>query len=94
MNPVLPVELLQNIFSRVISKKDLSNTRLASLEFCAIVTPYVFRTIYVQDTNTSKTRLYSILISPHLAKEIKEAFIIQGEREGVFQVHPASRPTI
>lgn len=54
----VPVELLQNIFSNIISKKDLSNARLTSLRFCAVATPFVFRTVYVQDTNTSAKRLF------------------------------------
>jgi hypothetical protein len=83
-NSSLPIELLQTIFNEVhiTNKIDLLNIRLTNLSFCSLVTPYVFRTVHVRDASTSTQRLYSILTSPHLVKEIKDVFVIQGESEG------------
>jgi hypothetical protein len=77
----LPVELLCAICEEVRANDvneslvDLLNIRLASRDFCAIVTPFVFRAIYVRDDSSTR-KLRSILMSPHLVKEIKNINII------------------
>jgi hypothetical protein len=76
--PALPLELLQTIFEEVhnSNKEDLLNIRLANRYFCSIVTSYAFRTMHVE---ASTKAFRSIMVSPHLAREVKEICIVQGK---------------
>jgi hypothetical protein len=75
--PSLPVELLYEIFEEVRSNdtSDLLSIRLANHNFCAIVTPVVFRNVHIHNASTARN-LRSILTSPHLAKEIKDISVM------------------